>query len=78
MPMQEEESYEGTPIQTRCAFCLNEVDRDDPTNYYEVVSWVHGPKLDGPVLREKTGRVGHEECIKKMKEGQAPDQEALL
>lgn len=61
-----------------CPFCTNPVDPDDPDNYQEAVSWVTGPKLDHPVLRERTGRVAHQTCIDKLVDGQAPDQETLI
>lgn len=62
-----------------CAFCGRPVEegREDEV-YREVKSWVTGPKLDHPVMREQTGRVAHASCIRKLKEGQAPDQEELL
>lgn len=62
----------------RCSFCFDPVDPDNPDTYREVVSWVHGPKLDGPVLRGQTGNMAHKECIDKIKAGQTPDQEPLL
>lgn len=61
-----------------CAFCNRAVDPDDPTNYRQVTSWVHGPKMDGPVLREQTGRVAHELCVQKVKDGIAPETEPLF
>lgn len=64
-----------------CPWCGERVYRDgtdDATVYHEVVSWVTGPKLDGPVLRERTGRIAHPECIDKIRNGQAPDQEPLF
>lgn len=64
-----------------CPFCeqgINPTELDDPEVVYrEVTSWVHGPKLQGPVLRTQTGRLAHEKCIKKLIEGQSPDQESL-
>ena len=51
---------------------------DDPEAVYrEVTSWVHGPKLQGPVLRTQTGRLAHRECINKLIEGQSPDQQSI-
>ncbi len=61
-----------------CEFCKKPVDLDNTDNYREVVSWVTGKKLDGPVLRRQTGLIAHHECIKKQILGQAPDQEQLL
>lgn len=78
MPMPEEVSLGGTQARRTCAFCGHRADPDDPDNFREVVSWVHGRKLDGPVLREQTGRVAHAECVEKVRAGQSPDQEKLL
>lgn len=60
-----------------CVFCGWAANRDEPETYKEVTSWVHGKKLDGPVLREQTGRIAHEECIKMVVAGQAADQPKL-
>lgn len=73
--MSETESQRGAYI---CAFCPDTLDLDDPDIYREVRSWVHGPKLDGPKLREQTGRVAHKKCINKIVAGQSPDQEPLI
>lgn len=62
----------------QCAFCPNQVIEGNPENYYEVTSWVHGPKLDGPIMRERTGRVAHKKCIDNLAHGQAPDQPELF
>jgi hypothetical protein len=62
----------------RCAFCFKDVNQDDEENYHEVVSWVNGPKLDGPKLRAQTGSMAHKSCIDKLVHGQAPDQEGLF
>lgn len=62
----------------RCSFCEEAVDRNDPDTYHEVKSWVNGPKLDGPKLREQTGRVAHKRCIELQVAGQAPDQPELF
>lgn len=61
-----------------CVFCHQPVDLDDSENYREVLSWVNGPKLDGPVLREQTGRVAHKKCVDNMVHGQAADQPELF
>jgi len=61
-----------------CVFCNHPVDPDDPENYHEAKSWVTGPKLDHPVLRERTGRVAHKTCVEKLVDGQAPDQEPII
>jgi hypothetical protein len=63
----------------QCAFdCGQPVDTDDEDNYVEVTSWVNGPKLDGPKLRQQTGRVAHKTCVDKVVHGQAPDQPDLF
>lgn len=61
-----------------CAVCGLDVDVDDPETYHEVKSWVNGPKLDGPKMREQTGEMAHKKCIDLMVAGQAPDQPTLL
>lgn len=61
-----------------CSFCHKPADEDDPATYREVTSWVNGPKLDGPVLREQTGLIAHERCIKNVINGQAADQPELF
>lgn len=63
---------------SQCFFCKNELDADDPTTYRQVESWVTGPKLDSPVLREQTGRLAHKTCIENIMRGQAPDQPGLF
>ena len=64
-----------------CALCFGTIDPaqiDDPEAIYrEVTSWVHGPKLQSPVLREQTGKLAHKDCIDKLLNGQAPDQERI-
>lgn len=61
-----------------CRFCDKRLEVDDPTIYREVKSWVTGPKLDSPVLREQTGGLACRACIKKLVAGQAVDQEPLI
>lgn len=69
------------PFAPGCPLCgLNIYDRDldDPDAIYrEVRSWVTGPKLQGPVLREQTGRIAHASCIRKLIDGEAPDQQPI-
>ena len=62
----------------KCFFCTKPVDLDDEETFREVKSWVNGPKLDGPVLREQTGAVAHPECIRLIIHGQDPNQEGLF
>lgn len=62
-----------------CAFCPDKIEAGEQADVFrEVRSWVSGPKLDGPVLREQTGRVAHKRCVDKLIDGQAPDQETLV
>lgn len=74
MPMPETPPHE-------CAFCfkgLTAQEIDDPEAVYrQVTSWVHGPKLQGPVLRMQTGKLAHKACIEKLINGQAPDQQSI-
>lgn len=72
--------YEGQAscVEGGCYFChgdftAEELDNPDLT-YREVSSWVTGPKLQSPVLREQTGRIAHVKCVHKIVEGVAPDQ----
>lgn len=64
-----------------CCMCFVEItssELDDPDlTYREVTSWVTGPKLQHPVLREQTGRRAHKKCIEKLINGQAPDQTSI-
>lgn len=64
-----------------CAACgerISASDLDDPDSIYvEVKSWVTGPKLQSPVLRERTGQLAHKDCIIKMLDGEAPDQQPI-
>lgn len=61
----------------KCSLCNMPADENHPSTYHEVTSWVSGPKLDGPKLREHTGRIAHEYCIELAISGQAPDQPKL-
>ncbi len=61
-----------------CWFCLKLADETDPDTYKQVASWVNGPKLDGPVMREQTGLVAHKKCVDNLVHGQAPDQPELF
>jgi len=64
-----------------CDFCgvdLTAQELDDPDlNYREVHSWVTGRKSQSPVLRQQTGRLAHVACVKKLIDGEAPDQQAI-
>jgi len=61
-----------------CGNPITPEELDDPEAVYrEVTSWVHGPKLQGPVLRTQTGRLAHRACVQKLIDGEAVDQEKL-
>lgn len=62
----------------KCHFCKEYVDPEDDETYREVTSWVHGPKRDGGILREQTGRMAHAECVHKIRVGVAPETEPLF
>lgn len=62
----------------KCEFCPESVDADDAETYHQVVSWVNGPKLDGPKLREQSGLLAHRKCIDHLVAGQAADQPELF
>jgi len=72
-----------TPEQAgiKCSFChegFTVEELDDPNlTYIEVASWVTGPKLQSPVMREQTGRRAHKSCIDKALDGEAADQQPL-
>lgn len=77
--MQSSDEWTGQGLG--CKFCfksftVEEIDNPELT-YREVASWVTGPKSDSPVLRERTGRMAHKECVEKVVNGVAPDQEPL-
>lgn len=62
----------------QCLLCEQAIDIDDPTIWRQVTGWVHGPKRDSLTMRDDTGNVAHDECIHKLKEGQAVDQPSLF
>jgi len=68
---------EGQVRSTACALCGQRCNFEDPDTYHEVTSWVHGPKLDGPKLRQHTGNIAHKACIDATVAGQAVDQPTL-
>lgn len=43
----------------------------------QVVGFVGGPKKDSMRLREDTGSFAHDDCIERIMNGQAPDQEEI-
>lgn len=78
MPVLKEDAPIVLATSDHCWFCGKHVDKDDTTNYRQVDSWVTGPKLDHPVLRQQTGNFAHHDCVQKVINGQAPDQEELF
>lgn len=62
----------------QCAFCDGPVNPHDVGVFHEIRAWVSGPKSDGAVLRENTGRHAHYACVEKAKKGVAPDQPELF
>jgi len=63
----------------RCAVCGGEsVDKNAVSTWKQVIGWVHGPKADAMTLRQYTGQYAHDECIKRLKAGQAADQPDLF
>jgi hypothetical protein len=76
-PSEEDQNQPDGPTRF-CRFCLNGLNPDDVDTYHEVKSWVSGPKLDGPKLREQTGNYAHKSCIDLLVAGQAPDQDRLF
>jgi len=79
MRMCETQLYEGTV--TTCPMCLKgfsgEELKDPDRTYFEVTSWVTGPKKQSPVMRQASGRVAHRSCIEKILDNVAPDQEPI-
>lgn len=61
-----------------CNFCFNNIDPDDEDTFKQVTSWVSGPKLDGPKMREQTGRLAHKSCIDLLSKGQDPLEQPRL
>lgn len=65
-------------VSQGCGLCGNPLDKDDPTNWKQVVGWVGGPKKDHMRLREDTGLLAHDTCVQKLAQGQAPDQPSIF
>ena len=74
---REEQLYNGLI----CAFCANaftiEELNDPDLTHVHVESWVTGVKKQSPVLRRQTGKRAHSECVRKIGDGEAPDQEPI-
>lgn len=65
-------------MKDMCTLCAKPVDKDDSTTWKLVQGYVGGPKKDSMRLRKDTGHYAHDSCIKKLSEGQAPDQESMF
>lgn len=61
-----------------CKLCELPVDPYASNTWKQVVGFVGGPKKDSMRLREDTGFFAHDECVKKLSEGQAVDQPSLF
>lgn len=61
-----------------CPLCSMPVDRYSPDTWKEVKGWVGGPRKDSMRLREDTDRYAHGECVIKLTQGQAVDQDTLF
>ncbi len=61
-----------------CVACDLPVDLDADDTHYETTVWVKGPKRDGAVLREYTGRFMHGECVIMITNGVAPGTEPMF
>lgn len=73
------ETEKVTHLPAVCGLCGNKItDLNDPTLWKQVVGWVGGPKKDHMRLRADTGEFAHDECVKKVAEGQAPDQPSIF
>ena len=72
------DSGENSLATNLCLLCGNPVNKDDPTNWKQVIGWVGGPKKDSMRLREDTGQFAHDECVKKLAAGQAVDQPSIF
>ncbi len=71
------EDRQGVYICPLCRELVHHAD-DDPTVWKRVTGWVGGPKKDSMRLRDDTGEFAHDECIKRVQRGQAPDQADLF
>ncbi len=69
---------EPAEFNPRCLFCKLPVNHSDPDNWYEITGWVKGSKKDSLSLRGLTGLIAHDACVRKAKDGIAPDQEAMF
>lgn len=61
-----------------CQLCGQEVDKNDPTTWKQVIGWVGGPRKDSMRLREDTGKYAHNDCVLKRQRGIAEDQSDLF
>ena len=62
-----------------CALgCGRVVNIDSPDSWKQVIGYVGGLKKDSMRLREDTGNFAHGDCVQRIMDGQAPDQESLF
>ena len=66
------------PTTNNCGLCGFIVDKNALDTWKEVKGWVGGPRKDSMRLREDTGRYAHNECVAKVQQGQAVDQDNLF
>lgn len=66
---------DGAKSEMNCEFCGEPVSTGADNAWEEVTSWVHRKKKHGATLRKYTGKVAHNECILRQKEGQASELE---
>jgi hypothetical protein len=65
-------------VTIQCKLCGKDINPHDIASWKEVTGFVGGPKKDSMVLRADTGSYACTPCIKKAKEGQAPDQASIF
>jgi hypothetical protein len=72
------EKEEEVPVGASCEFCKTRLDLSDEKTHHEVISWVYGKKRDSAVLRQYTGKVACEPCIRVLKTGVDPRERTAL
>lgn len=71
-------SGEMIDAKSVCSFCGLAVDKYSPDSWKQTKGWVGGPRKDSMRLREDTGYYAHSECVLKVAQGQAVDQDSLF
>jgi hypothetical protein len=66
------------PQTTTCMFCFAPVDLESDYTYYEVTTFVRGPRRDSAVLRAYSGRYSCRYCIKGVSSRRKAERDALL